>query len=384
MFTGASDECIIDFFEYFNMVAKANDWLSNIKLTYLPLYLKNTAYRMYSMLIAENPNLTFEEIEDIFKTKFVSPARNRMLRNKLRNRKFKCNETIAEFLTDMLFLISQTNKGIPEVEKIDIILEALTPDYYNSVTLMKNDNLKELERNLRKIETSRSMSSNNQNVDLFELEKFKLENLNLKSKLNQSERRDNRGFNRNNYDGINNYQNNRNNYNRFVNYQNNRDYYRSNNERINNYQNNRNNYDRFDNYQNNSRNNNRNNNNERYNYKNNMNYSDNNNFGIDNNFNQNNRNFNTNNNDRFNSYQGNRDYDRNNGFTDNQTNRKSNNNFRKNQYNKKNIDHDYRTNENNEDSLQFNSRRPLNVPNQYEKDKDFKIQTQYNDNQKNY
>lgn len=78
MFTGESDEYVIDFFEYFNIVAKANDWFSTIKLTYFPLYIKNTGYRLHSMLIPENSNLTFEEIEDILKTKFASPARYRM------------------------------------------------------------------------------------------------------------------------------------------------------------------------------------------------------------------------------------------------------------------------------------------------------------------
>ena len=92
---------------------------------------------MYKTLIFVNLNPTFDQIEQIFKEKFVLPARNRILRNKLRNKKL--TETISEFLADILYLISQTNFTIPETEKIDIILEALTLEYYNTVTIMNND-----------------------------------------------------------------------------------------------------------------------------------------------------------------------------------------------------------------------------------------------------
>lgn len=53
------------------------------------------------------------------------------------NRKSKCNETITEFLTNMSFWISQNNKWITEIGKTVIIIDALTQDYYNAVTLMK-------------------------------------------------------------------------------------------------------------------------------------------------------------------------------------------------------------------------------------------------------
>jgi len=87
------------------VVATANDWSPQIKLTYMPLYFKNSAYKLYKTL-TDNLNLTFNEIERIFKEKFASAVRNRMLRNKLRNKKLKSTETKSEFLADVLYLIS--------------------------------------------------------------------------------------------------------------------------------------------------------------------------------------------------------------------------------------------------------------------------------------
>lgn len=69
------------------MVATANEWPSQIKLTNFSLYLKNFAYKLYKTLIHDDWNPTFDGTEWIFKEKFASPARNRMLRNKLWNKK---------------------------------------------------------------------------------------------------------------------------------------------------------------------------------------------------------------------------------------------------------------------------------------------------------
>lgn len=194
IFNGSGDECVLEFFEYFNVVATANEWSPQIKLTYLPLYLKNSAYKLYKTLTINNLNPTFDEIEQIFKEKFASPARNRMLRNKLRNKKLKSTETISEFLADILYLISQTNCTIPETEKIDIILEALTPEYYNTVTIMNNDTLDNLEINLKKIENSKLMHTDFQNISSVDIDTLRKENEFLKSKLNNINN-GNRNFN---------------------------------------------------------------------------------------------------------------------------------------------------------------------------------------------
>jgi len=45
----------------------------------------------------------------------------------------KSTETISNFLADFLYLISQTNCTIPETETIYIILEVISPEYYNTV-----------------------------------------------------------------------------------------------------------------------------------------------------------------------------------------------------------------------------------------------------------
>lgn len=64
---------------------------------------------MYSTLIMENLKKTFEEIEETFKTKFISPAKNPILKNKSMNKKLKFNEQILEFLINIFFFLKLIN-----------------------------------------------------------------------------------------------------------------------------------------------------------------------------------------------------------------------------------------------------------------------------------
>jgi len=72
-----------------------------------------------------------------------------------------------------LYLISQTNNTIPETEKIDIILDALTPEYYNTVIIMNNDTLDNLEINLKKIENSKLIKSDVQSINTVDIDNLK-------------------------------------------------------------------------------------------------------------------------------------------------------------------------------------------------------------------
>lgn len=149
-FSGASDECVLEFFENFNLIARASNWNENNKLLYLPLYLKGAAFKAFKIFNSNNQEVTFVDIENKLKEDFTSHARSKMLKSKLRNRRLRSSETIAEFWFDMLFLIQETNPQICESDKIEIILEALSLEYYNIISIMNNDTLSDLEKNLKK------------------------------------------------------------------------------------------------------------------------------------------------------------------------------------------------------------------------------------------
>lgn len=58
-----------------------------------------------------------------------------MLRNRLQNKKLKISESIIKFWINILYLISETNPLIPDLDKIEITLEALSSGYYNVINV---------------------------------------------------------------------------------------------------------------------------------------------------------------------------------------------------------------------------------------------------------
>lgn len=193
IFNGTQDECVLEFFENFELMAKANGWDNEIKLVYLPLYLKGSAYKLFKILDSET-KLSFEKIMLKFKENFMSYSRSKMLKNKLRNRKLRAGESIGEFWIDMNFLINETNKTMSELEKIDLILDALSPEYYNVIGMLKNNSLLELENNLKQLEYTRSRAHELE-------EKVKLENNTHNSNVNNNSMK----YNNDNYNNYNNH-----------------------------------------------------------------------------------------------------------------------------------------------------------------------------------
>ncbi|KAL4101062.1 hypothetical protein QTP88_021082 [Uroleucon formosanum] len=101
-----------------------------------------------------------------------------MLKAKLTNRKLKLNETVSQFLADFQLLAHKVNPNMAESEKIDLILEALPPDFYNPVALMNNNTLSDLQNNLRKVESAKATVNERNNIHNFDALKAEIEVLN--------------------------------------------------------------------------------------------------------------------------------------------------------------------------------------------------------------
>lgn len=140
------------------MKAKPNGWEDETKLVYLSLYLKGSAYKLLKIMDSEI-KLSFEKIMLKIKENFASYGGSKMLKYKLKNRKLKSSVYVGEFWININFLINETNKAMPESEKIDLILDALSPDYYNVIGMLKNNSLVELENNLKKLEFTKSRAN---------------------------------------------------------------------------------------------------------------------------------------------------------------------------------------------------------------------------------
>ncbi|KAL4126739.1 hypothetical protein QTP88_010948 [Uroleucon formosanum] len=163
-YSGEPDECVNDFIENYNLISAANEWSDDKKIMYAPIYLKKSAKAFYQNYIISNPTPSWSHFELELKEYFMSPGRARMLKAKLTNRKLKLNETVSQFPADFQLLANKVNPNMAESEKIDLISEALPPDFYNPVALMNNNTLSDLQNNLHII-NSEQISSCTENVD---------------------------------------------------------------------------------------------------------------------------------------------------------------------------------------------------------------------------
>ncbi|KAL4107210.1 hypothetical protein QTP88_017593 [Uroleucon formosanum] len=179
-YSGEPDECVNDFIENYNLISAANEWSDDKKIMYAPIYLKKSAKAFYQNYIISNPTPSWSHFELALKEYFMSPGRARMLKAKLTNRKLKSNETVSQFLADFQLLAHKVNPNMVESEKIDLILEALPPDFYNPVALMNNNTLSDLQNNLRKVESAKATVNERNNFHNFDALKAEIEVLNKK------------------------------------------------------------------------------------------------------------------------------------------------------------------------------------------------------------
>ncbi|KAL4088681.1 hypothetical protein QTP88_023765 [Uroleucon formosanum] len=179
-YSGEPDECVNDFIENYNLISAANEWSDDKKIMYAPIYLKKSAKAFYQNYIISNPTPSWSHFELALKEYFMSPGRARMIKAKLTNRKLKLNETVSQFLADFQLLAHKVNPNMAESEKIDLILEALPPDFYNPVALMNNNTLSDLQNNLRKVESAKATVDERNNIHNFDALKAEIEVLNKK------------------------------------------------------------------------------------------------------------------------------------------------------------------------------------------------------------
>jgi len=216
-YNGEPEECVNDFIENYNLISVANEWSDDKKSLYLPIYLKKSAKAFYQNFLINHPTPSWNQLETAIKEHFVSPDSTRMLKAKLTNRKLKSTETVSQFLADFQLLAHKVNPNMTELEKIDLILEALPPDFYHPVALMNNNTLSELQNNLRRVESAKATVNERNSINNYDALKAEIESLNKKLDEQNTYVANQLSYNNNGFAK----NNNQNHFNRYNNYNNN-------------------------------------------------------------------------------------------------------------------------------------------------------------------
>lgn len=144
---------------------KLLDFLKHIELMAIaeetpPQELLRSAIHLFDGLaktwyMAFGPNFrTWDQLVESLKIEFLPHDYNFWLKKEIENRLQKPSETFGIYLAHMELLFSRLPGGIPELEKIDILLRNVLPMYAEKLSLVLVDSVANLSRLCRQIETT--------------------------------------------------------------------------------------------------------------------------------------------------------------------------------------------------------------------------------------
>ncbi len=154
-FSGKIGEDVDSFIENFDLAAIINNWGETEKITLLPLYLKDSASKFFKLIKTKTPNINWEQTKQQIKEKFTNVGSDKLLRIQLNQRKLKDNETLNEFIINMMELCYKINPNMIEEEICEKILAGLPDEIYNKIEILDNTNITKITDNLKRYELAK-------------------------------------------------------------------------------------------------------------------------------------------------------------------------------------------------------------------------------------
>ncbi|KAL4127063.1 hypothetical protein QTP88_011261 [Uroleucon formosanum] len=162
-------EDVDSFIENFDLAAIINNWNETEKITLLPLYLKDSASKFFKLIKTKTPNINWEQTKQQIKEKFTNIGNDKLLRIQLNQRNLMENETLNEFIINMMELCYKINPNMMEEEICEKILAGLPDEIYNKIEILDNTNITKITENLKRYELAKMVrktdEKQNSNVD---------------------------------------------------------------------------------------------------------------------------------------------------------------------------------------------------------------------------
>ncbi|KAL4088651.1 hypothetical protein QTP88_023740 [Uroleucon formosanum] len=125
---------------------------NNDKITFLSIFLKDTAGTFLENLERIKVHWSWEELKNKFLKEFQPMGHANLLKTKLENRKQEDIESIMSFVTDIENVCRQVEKNMKEEHICTYILKGLKEPILNAMSLHDNSNLGKIKENLKKYE----------------------------------------------------------------------------------------------------------------------------------------------------------------------------------------------------------------------------------------
>lgn len=170
IFDGKSD--VEEFIREYKLACKLNQWSDQLKIHYLPLYLKGPAKVLYENEIMPKQINTWAEIEVILRKFYTPVGIEDRIELEMLSRRQQPNETAEEYVQENIRLINKFNPNMMEDRKVKLVLYGLLPDIIAKVVCMGNNStIERLRGNIRKTDLANYMV----NVSVKGFDRFQFE-----------------------------------------------------------------------------------------------------------------------------------------------------------------------------------------------------------------
>lgn len=143
---------LLDFLKHIELMAIAEETPTQ-ELLRSAIHLFDGLAKTWYMAFGQNFR-TWEQLVESLKIEFLPHDYNFWLKKEIENRLQKSSETFGIYLAHMELMFSRLPGGIPELEKIDILLRNVLPMYAEKLSLVLVDSVANLSRLCRQIETT--------------------------------------------------------------------------------------------------------------------------------------------------------------------------------------------------------------------------------------
>lgn len=153
-YSGLASENLIEWLNKFDIVARARNWNNQRKLENLPLYLTDSAFSWYTLLVKDDPDLNeYEEVIELMKEQFLPCDRTNTARAELGKLK-QGREPTRTFLLKVRKLCQEIDADMKESEIMFHMGNCVNPYIAREVEKSSPECVTEYERLAKKIEAS--------------------------------------------------------------------------------------------------------------------------------------------------------------------------------------------------------------------------------------
>jgi hypothetical protein len=184
---GGSPNEAVSWMEEFEYHAMSNSWDDDKKKSKLGTFCTGAAREWYTLEVFGTTK-TWDEVKTSFYQQFLPVGYESHMRRQFRTRKQQIFEPSANYICAMRAILQRSKQSLSEADAVDFIIDNMLPQIAEKVILFNPKTYNDLKINANLVEQSLKATQEGSNDGTLLNISETLNNLSLKSKLNQSPR----------------------------------------------------------------------------------------------------------------------------------------------------------------------------------------------------